>query len=354
MGIEEVMSSPYLQNQFVQATLIVVVFYLLSHVAAFIIRRVVLKITSKTKTNMDDLIVAKAYRPFVCSLVVIGFKIGLTRLTLGERTYSVFQHLFNSVLAIFVIYLLYAVVQIVLDSWGRKWAEKTKSTLDDDLLPLLHKVVKAVFVILGAFVILSEWNVDVTGLLAGVGVAGLAIGFAVKDSLANIFGGISIILDKAFKVGDVIKTAGGDMGTVVDIGLRSTRVKTWDNELLIIPNGELANAKIQNYKQPDESVRVVILFGVEYGSNVNKVKKVVKDCLRTLPNVIKTGSHSPNVHFLEMGDSALNFRTTFWVKSFDERFGTKEKATCLIYDTLNKSKVGIPFPSRTIYLKKEK
>ena len=311
-------------------------------------------IERKTKTKIDDLILEKSYKPFVWSLVIIGFKIGITRLALSEKVQATFQHIFNSIITILLIYLIYAITQILLESWGQTFAKKTKSTLDDDLLPLLHKVIKVIFVILGTFFVLGEWEVDITGLLAGVGVAGLAIGFAVKDSLANIFGGISIILDKAFKVGDVIQTANGDMGTVTDIGLRSTRIKTWDNELLIIPNGELANSKIQNFKQPDESVRAIVTFGVEYGSDVNKVKKVVKDCIKTLPNILKTGDKAPAVQFLEMGESSLNFRATFWVKSFNERFGTKEKATCLIYDTLNKSKVGIPFPTRTVYMHNEK
>tara|TARA_Y100000310_G_scaffold334233_1_gene413523 strand:- start:56235 stop:57296 length:1062 start_codon:yes stop_codon:yes gene_type:complete len=353
MVFGEVMTNPYLQNKYVQAILIILVFYILSHITTYILKKFVKKITDKTKTKIDDLILEKSYKPFVWSLIIIGFKIGITRLALSEKVQGIFQHLFNSIITILIIYLLYVIVQILLESWGQAFAQKTKSTLDDDLLPLLHKVVKVIFVILGAFFVLGEWKVDITGLLAGVGVAGLAIGFAVKDSLANIFGGISIILDKAFKVGDVIQTSGGDTGTVTDIGLRSTRIRTWDNELLIIPNGELANNKIQNFKQPDESVRAIVQFGVEYGSNVGKVKKVVKACLKTLPEVIKTGDKAPAVQFMEMGDSSLNFRATFWVKSFNERFGTKEKATCLIYETLNKSKVGIPFPTRTIYMKKE-
>jgi len=354
MVFGEVMNNPYFQNKYVQVVIIIIVFYILSHIVTYVLKHFVKRITDKTKTKIDDLILEKSYKPFVWSLITVGFKIGFARLAFSEKVSGIFQHIFNSIITILIIYLLYAIVQILLESWGKAFAKKTKSTLDDDLLPLLHKVVKVLFLILGAFFVLGEWEVDITGLLAGVGVAGLAIGFAVKDSLSNIFGGISIILDKAFKVGDVIKTAGGDTGTVIDIGLRSTRIRTWDNELLIIPNGELSNNKIQNYKQPDASVRAVILFGVEYGSEVDKVKRVVKECLKTIPEVIKTGDKAPGVNFLEMGDSSLNFRATIWVKSFGERFGAKEKATILIYDTLNKSKVGIPFPTRTIYMHNEK
>jgi MscS family membrane protein len=258
--------------------------------------------------------------------------------------------MFNISIAFFIAYSLYAVVNIILTEWGDRFAKKTETTIDRDLLPLFHKTVKIVFILLAAFFVLHELNVDITGLLAGVGIAGLVLGLTLKDSLANIFGGISIILDKAFKVGDVIKTSDGEMGTVIDIGLRSTRIKTWDNELLIIPNGQLANAKIQNFKQPDESTRAVIPFGVNYGTSINEVKEVVVKALATLPNVLMTGNKKPKVFFTGFGESALNLQATFWVNQYMKKFSTKEKAACLIYDALNKNHINIAFPTRTVYM----
>ena len=246
------------------------------------------------------------------------------------------------------------ILNILISVWGKKWAEKTESTLDDELLPLMHKASNIVAIIIGSFFILDVWKIDVTGLLAGVGVAGLAIGFAVKDSLANIFGGISIILDKAIKVNDVIKLENGSTGTIVDVGLRSTKIRTWNNELLIIPNGTLANSTIQNYKKPDLSVRAEITFGVEYGSDIDKVKEVVERTLKKVPKVVKKDDEKPiQILFLNMGDSALEFKARFWVKNYGDKFSTKIRATEDIYKSLNKSKIGIPFPTRTVYLKKE-
>jgi len=217
-------------------------------------------------------------------------------------------------------------------------------------LPLSKKIINAIFIIFAVIWILKLWNVDVTGLLAGVGIAGIAIGFAIKDSLANIFGGISLLFDKAFQVGDMIELESGIKGVVDDIGIRSTRVRTFNNELMIIPNGQLANGRVTNYNQPTLSARVVVSFGVEYGTKHEKVKKLVLDTVAKISNMLD--DPAPVVVFTSMGDSALLFEAKFWVKNISERYETKEKATCMIYDALNKAKIGIPFPTRTVHVKK--
>ena len=182
--------------------------------------------------------------------------------------------------------------------------------------------------------------------------AGLAIGFAVQDSLSNIFGGISLLLDKAVKVGDFVQLDSGESGEVIDVGLRSTKVKNWDNEVMIIPNGSLANSKFVNWKLPDLRARVVVPFGVEYGSDVKKVKKVVMDVIKKHKVILK--DPEPAVRFLEMGDSSLKFSAFVWVDNISDKYGTKMILVEEIYDALNKNKIGIPFPTRTIYMKKAK
>jgi len=200
--------------------------------------------------------------------------------------------------------------------------------------------------------ILDLWGIQLMPLVASLGIAGIAIAFALQNTLGNIFGGISVVLDKSVKSGDVIRLDKDTYGTVLDVGFRSTKIRTWNNEVIIIPNGKLADSRIQNYILPEPSVRINLPFSVEYGSDIDKVKKVVLDEIKKLKNVLK--DPKPKIMFLEMGDFSLNFKVYFWVPSFKERFKTKEKANCLIYDALNKAKIGIPFPTRTIYMKKRK
>ena len=189
-------------------------------------------------------------------------------------------------------------------------------------------------------------------LVASLGIAGIAVAFALQNTLGNIFGGISLILDKSVKVDDVIKLDQDTYGTVIDVGLRSTKILTWDGELVTIPNGKLADSRILNFYQPNPSVRVVIEFGVEYGSDTSKVNKVILDAISKIPVVLK--DPAPKVMMMEMGDSALKFKALFWVENFDIKFDTKSLATEEIYNALRKAGIGIPFPTRTIYLKNEK
>ena len=352
--ILNILNVPYLNNQFLKAFIIILFFYLLSVIIAFLLKHYVLRFVRTTKTIIDDIIVEKCYKPFIYFLFFIGVKIAINILTLADSVMTTVQHLLNSVMILIVTYTVITIINVLLDIWGQTFAKKTKSTIDDDLLPLLRKTSKVLFIVMAAIFILKEWDIDVTGLLAGMGIAGLALGFAVKDSLANIFGGIQIILDKTYKVGDTIKLDDGDMGKVTDIGLRSTKIRTWDNELLIVPNGNLANSKIQNYRLPDLSARVVIEFGVAYGSDVDKVKKVVLNVMNKDKEVIHNNKDKKtSVMFLHMGDFALELKAYCWVPDIGDRFSTKERLTCAIYNALNKSKIGIPFPTRTIYMKKE-
>ncbi len=197
---------------------------------------------------------------------------------------------------------------------------------------------------------LDIWQIDITPYLAGVGVSGIVLGLSLQDSLKNIFGGVTLILDKTFKYGDKIKLESGEVGTIHDIGLRSTKLVTFDNEVVYIPNGYLANSRVHNYTRPSPKVRVVIDFGVEYGSDVQKVKKLIMKEIKALKVMDEP---SPSVEFVTMGDSALLFKAKFWVEQWNEAYGYKLDATERIYNALNKEKIGIPFPTQTVYLRKE-
>ena len=354
MILDNIIYGQFLENPYYRFIFIVIVFYILSKIVQVIILGNLRRLAAKTKNQVDDQIIEAARKPLIQFLALIGLKIAVNVLPFTENIISTFHHIINSFLIIVIISLAIKVSNAFLNTWGKNWAEKTDSSLDDDLLPLIHKATDAIIIILGIFFVLGEWSIDVTGLLAGVGLAGLALGFAVKDSLANIFGGISIILDKAVKVGDVVKLDGGKSGTILDVGLRSTKLRTWSNELLIIPNGQLANTTIQNYKKPDLSVRGEVEFGVEYGANTTSVKKIVKEAIQTIKTIVPNSTKKPiQVLFLKMGDSALEFKARFWVTDYSDKFSAELEATEKIYKALNKSKIGIPFPTRTVYLKKE-
>ncbi len=333
-------------NEYVIGLFVLVTFFLVSRLFVFIVEKFVLALTAKTKTNLDDELISKVKAPVSWLLIFIGLRIALEFLSLDNGLASAVEKINNSLLYISVIYLVIAVVVVMIDHWGKKFAKKSKTKLDDILLPLFRKTTYAVGFIVMAMMVLDLWGVNIAGILAGVGIAGLALGFAVKDSLANIFGGISLIVSKTFHIGDKVE-AEGFTGIVEEVGIRATRVRTFDNELLIVPNGVMANTIIKNFHQPNLHARVVIPFGVEYGTKIDKAKKVALEVAKSIKDIEK--DPAPSVVFKEMADSSLNFELRFWVENVDDVWPKKFEANEKMYNALNKAKIGIPFPAVTVY-----
>ena len=208
-------------------------------------------------------------------LVVYGIKLSILNLSASV----VLGKVVDSAMAAVFLYCILKTIDIVVETWAVTFSKKTKTNVDDVLLPLLHKVTKVVFLVVGLLWVLRVWGIDITPYLAGVGISGVVLGLALQDSLKNVFGGISLLLDKTYQVGDKIKLESGEIGTIHDIGLRSTKIVTYDNEAFFVPNGYLANSRVMNYTKPDSTVRMHVLFGAEYGTDVKKVKKLVLEIL---------------------------------------------------------------------------
>lgn len=339
--LEFIFSNIYLKFLFV-----LVITLIISFLAKFIFRKVLKPLTKKTKTKVDDLIIKSISSIVFYIVLVLGIKFGLQYFELKTTIYN---NLINTLLIIIVTVLLIRIINNFFKHWAEEWKFKTKTTTDERVIPLLQKILKAVIIILAVIFVFTAWHINISPLLATAGIVGLAIGLAVKDSLANILGGLQLVLDKTFKVGDKVELESGEMGVIMDIGLRSTKLKTYDNEVIYIPNGSLANAKIKNFTQPDISIRVNVNFGVEYGSDPEKVQKVVLEAIKKIDTVIE--EPEPVVQFLNMSDFSLDFVARAWVQEYTQAYSTKLKMTDEIYEALNKAKIGIPFPTRTIYTK---
>ncbi len=330
-----------------QALILIVAAVVLSKIVQVGIDKIVLQLTKKTKTDADDKIVEQTKNPLFFLVLFIGIRLALEPLGIN----SIVENIVESVSALFFVYIFASVLTISIDSWGHTLAKKTKTSVDETILPLMRRTVKVLSFIITVLWILHIWAIDITPYLAGLGLGGIVLGLALQDSLKNIFGGIALVLDKNFNIGDKVKLESGELGEILDVGLRSTKLQTYDFETIFIPNGQLANMRIQNYVQPTRKVRVVVKFSVEYGSDVEKVKKVVDAVLRGIMDV----SDQPymNTVFTEMGEFAMLFQARFFVDNYKISYDKKLEATQKIYDALNKAKIGIPFPTRTVYLRKE-
>ncbi|MCK4830782.1 mechanosensitive ion channel family protein, partial [bacterium] len=313
-------------NIYLKFLFILVVSVLVALLAKFIMRQVLKPLAKKTKTKIDDLIVKSISSIIFYVVIVLGFKIGIQHFQFETSIYS---SIVNSLFVLIIMVMVLRIIANFSTHWLKEWASKTESTADDRLIPLVAKILKTVTIILGIFFIFDTWNINLSPLLATVGVAGIAIGFAVRDSLANILGGIQLVLDKTFKVGDKVELESGEMGIILDIGIRSTKLRTFDNEVIYIPNGSLANTKIKNFTVPDLTIRVNVNFGVEYGSDPEQVRNVILDAMNRIDTVIE--EPAPVVQFLNMADSSLDFVARVWVKNYTDAYSTKLKVTDEIY-----------------------
>lgn len=338
-------------NVYLFAVLTIVSFWIISHVVILFMEKVVLSITKRTKTDVDTKIAKAITKPLSFIMLMIGFIIAMDVIINNQTAAGHVRMSFISIIILAVAFSLAKILSIIIESWGRTLAAKTKSDLDDQLILLLNKFQRVVVFILAVLMILQMWGVEIGPLLASLGIAGIAVAFALQTTLGNIFGGISLILDKAIRVGDVIKLADGTYGRVIEVGFRSTRVRTWSNELMIIPNGELANMRIQNYILPDEKCRVDVSFGVAYGTDVGEVESVAFKVLNNFSHILK--DPKPECTFDEMADSSLNFTLRFWVPDFSYRYNTSLEVRKALYNALNDNEIDIPFPTRTVYLKED-
>ncbi len=285
--------------------------------------------------------------PLAIIIVLLGIQGSLVRFGILQRwVYSVFI----SSIVIIAAYGIVTACTSFVKSWVTLIVQKSKTRADDNFLPLFQGGFKLLVLVLAFAFILTSWGVHIGPLIAGLGIAGLAVGLALQNTMANVIGGISLIMDEAFNVGDIVHLDTGEIGQVMHIGLRSTKILTEDAQMLVLPNGTLANSKIINYALPDAHLRIVIDATVAYGTDVDKAKKVILSAVKGIEGVLS--EPKPVVHMTALGDFALQFKLKFFIDDYRVRYDVKSIVTQRVYDHLRKAGIAIPFPTRTIYVKK--
>ena len=337
---------------YIIAIFILVVFFVLAQITNFLFNKVFKVLTAKTKNDTDDKMMKILNMPIFYSVVLLGVYQSFSYIGVLAKYSDDFSRVIKSLVIIIWIYAVAKLVNVVILGIGFKFAEKTKSTLDDELMPLFQKLSSIIVYFAGIMFLLKMWNIDITPLLASAGIMGFVVAFAAQDTLSHLFGGISIYFDKPFRVGDRIQLESGEIGDVLEIGIRSTRIKTFDETVVILPNSKIANSKIINYNQPAAKIKEKIKIGVAYGSDINKVKKILLDIAENTEGVEK--KPAPAVYFTDFLDHALEFVIVTWVDSPGEKFMVKTRINEEIYRRFNEEGIQIPYPTQDIYLRNNK
>ncbi|HTP65344.1 MAG TPA: mechanosensitive ion channel domain-containing protein, partial [Geobacteraceae bacterium] len=270
---------------------------------------------------------------------------------LPETAHTVASGLVFVINMIILTNISYRAADEVLDWYSGRVAERTGGGLDRQIRPLIEKLI-TIFLILTALIItLRHFNYDILSLVTALGIGSLAIGMAAKDTLANMISGFTLMIDRPFRIGDRIQLASGQWGDVTDIGLRSTKIRTIDNTLLIIPNAELCNNTIINLAFPDPRSKGKVNVGVAYGSDVEMIKQLMLAAAGELPEILT--EPAPEAYFVSFGESALNMALFFWAADYTMVYALTDRLNTLILRRFREHDVVVPYPTRTVMLENQ-
>lgn len=303
-------------------------------------------LTRKTETDVDDQIISALNIPIFYVALLSGVSFSLPLLLSSESVLATSFSIIKTLFALAIAQALLRIIRILLQ--GASHTERIR-LVSTQTLPLLNNLS---FIVIGAgllYAIFVVWGIDLTAWLAGAGIVGVAVGFAAKDTVANVISGIFILIDRPYSVGDFVELGSGTTGIVSDVGLRSTRIRTFNDEEVTVPNAVIANEEIINKTTGPNTGRVKVEIGVAYGSDVKKVEKILLECAQNHELVIE--EPAPVVRFLNFGDSALNFALVCRVHEPLEVYVVKSDLHHAINIAFAEGNIEIPFPQRDVHMK---
>ncbi len=316
---------------------------------AQLLDRLLMRLIRRTRTQLDDVLVETVKLPLYLLVIVGSLNIGVDRLRylmgpwLGVVD-EIFYLLYFSVLFLLVLRL----VSRLFLWYGEELARRTETDLDEQLMPLARRATLVVVAIVGLSILLSHFNVEVGGLLATLGIGSLAIALAAQASLSDIFSGVVIMLDRPYRIDDRIEIQDLDTwGDVTDIGLRSTRIRTRDNRLVIIPNSVIAKSLIVNHSFPDEHYRIEVHVGVGYESDIEEARQIMVRAAQDVEGVWK--DKPAEALLMALAESALLFRVRIWIESYADARRITDKVNTALYSALEGAGIDLPFPQQTIH-----
>ncbi|HYD03291.1 MAG TPA: mechanosensitive ion channel family protein [Alphaproteobacteria bacterium] len=362
IGLDTIFLNNTIEN-YIIAISVLLLFWASGHLFSHIIVGIIRKLASKTKTTLDDILINILEKPMIFAIFVIGFRSASSFIDLGYRGYEILQNIMTILVVMNVVWVINRLIDVLMNQYLAPLTSKGKSSskLDDQLLPFVRKFLKVVVVIIGFLFLLRNMGYDITSLVAGLGIGGLAFALAAQPLLSNLFGGLAIIADKPFKIGDRIRVDQKHEGYVREIGMRSTTIKTPTDSLIKIPNNIIATTVVENLsaageKTEDNGVRFTMDLDLEYDTTADKIEEaiaIVKDTLCGHKNVINHGDEKPGVSFSEFRDSSLGIVATYAIYPPNVIGKTRTEINLEIKKKFEKAHIKFAYPTQTLYLKQE-
>ncbi|NVO66395.1 mechanosensitive ion channel family protein [Methanofollis tationis] len=315
-----------------------------------------LKRAASTESKIDDILIAATGKPLIIAVLVVTvyFSIVYSGLIPDRYAYVLDSKYLTAFYILLGTWIVSSFTYNFIHLYGRWMAVRTESEVDDRIIDVLEIAVKYVVWFIAFLLILSTLEIDITPLLAGAGIAGVAVALAAQDLLSNFFGGALIVMDKPFKVNDRIKID-DYLGDVVSVGPRSTRLQTLDYQLVTIPNSKIASSVIINYALPEVRLKIKIPVSVAYGSDVKRVKEILLEIAREAvdSSIYVLNDPAPSVYFLEFADSSLNFTLVVWARAFNMAWDVQDFINTRIDERFKEEGIEIPFNQMDIHIRKD-
>ncbi len=305
----------------------------------------------KTKTQFGKLLVDVLRGPLLAFLLLIGGEIILEAVDLPLKMRR-FAQVSATVIAAFV--LIYAAVRLyrgILLEYGRRY-EPIKPSLN-----ILNLLGQALIILIGLLITLDSLNISITPLLTTLGIGGLAVALAFKDTLTNFFAGLYILADRPIRDGDFIKIENGPEGYVESVGWRSTRIRLLQNNTVILPNAKVAESVITNYFLPEKRMSLLVNVSVSYDSDSRRVERILlEEALAAVGHIDGLLAEPPPfVRFIPgFGESSLDFTLICQVREFVDQYAVQHEMRHRIFRRFREEGLEIPFPQRTVHLREKK
>lgn len=324
----------------------------LAFIAAWFVATVVVKVVGRvaksTRVHWDDQVIDAFHQPMYWTVVLIGALLAVKPLVLPSWMTDVLYSIINTMLVLLWTVFLLRFIRIVLRAMSRTAHEH--SMVRTQTRPLFENLGFLIVLAIAIYLIFKSWNIDMTAWLASAGIVGIAVGFAAKDTLANLFSGVFILADAPYKINDYVVLDSGERGKVTHIGIRSTRLLTRDDVEITIPNAIMGNTRIINESGgPHEKFRIRVSVGVAYGSDIDKVKSVLLDVAKNDPLVCN--DPEPRVRFRAFGASSLDLDLLCWAENPELKGRVLDVLNTTIYKRFNEEGIEIPYSKQDVYIK---
>ncbi len=306
------------------------------------------KLTAKTAWRLDDILVENFKAPFLFAIIIGAFWIALQRLHFSPRVEAVTGQVYNVLIVLTITWAIARFISTLVQEYLLPYSQRDNTKLDSNVMTLVHRVLKYTIWFIGIIVALHNVGVEIGTLIAGLGIGGAALALAAQDTLKNLFGGITLYVDRPFKLGERVKIGNID-GFVKDIGMRSLRIRTLDDRTISIPNYQVVDSTLENVSS-EPARRVQIRLGLTYDTTPEKME-LAMELLQNLPSHVKEITKSVDVSFIEYGDFSLQILFIYRIRKDKDIFKTQSIVNLEILRQFNANGLEFAFPTQTIYTK---